>query len=127
LLRSSRVAVHSKCSHLELKSNENRLPPPQNSNNQDDNSSSSDNLDVSGNVNEPGVNEDPSLGDNSHSQASDTSSSPSLTDIQGVMSSSHGIPAWVRGIAGWWAEGKISDGDFVTAIKFLVHQGIIKL
>ncbi len=43
------------------------------------------------------------------------------------MASSNGIPAWVRGIAGWWAEGKISDDDFVTAIKFLVHQRIIKL
>ncbi len=37
------------------------------------------------------------------------------------------IPGWVRGIAGWWAEGKISDSEFVSAIKFLVHQGIIKL
>lgn len=63
--------------------NENRLPPPSNSNNQDDNSSSSDNLDVGGNVNDPGVNEDPGLGDNSqNSPASGTSSSPSLTNIQ---------------------------------------------
>ncbi|MBI3622549.1 hypothetical protein HY212_00525 [Candidatus Pacearchaeota archaeon] len=40
---------------------------------------------------------------------------------------SHSIPGWVRGIAGWWAQGKISDDEFVSAIKFLIHQGIIKV
>ncbi len=51
----------------------------------------------------------------------------SSVDAQGLISSSHGLPAWVKGIAGWWAEGKISDDDFVNAIQFLVHQGIIKV
>ena len=50
----------------------------------------------------------------------------SPTDALGAVSS-HGIPGWVKGIAGWWAQGKISDDEFVSAIKFLVHQGIIKL
>ena len=55
----------------------------------------------------------------------DTISSPK--DALGTISSSSGLPAWVKGIAGWWAEGKISDDEFVKAIQFLVHQGIIKV
>jgi len=31
-----------------------------------------------------------------------------------------------KGVAAWWAQGKISDDDFVSAIKFLVKEGIIK-
>jgi hypothetical protein len=50
----------------------------------------------------------------------------SPTDALGAISS-HGLPAWVKGIAGFWAQGKISDDEFVNAIKFLVHQGIIKV
>ena len=50
----------------------------------------------------------------------------SPTDALGTISS-HSIPMWVKGIAGWWAQGKISDDEFVSAIKFLVHQGIIKV
>jgi hypothetical protein len=51
----------------------------------------------------------------------------SPTDVLGVISSSQKIPGWVKGIAGWWAEGKISDDEFVSAVKFLIHQGIIKV
>ncbi len=50
----------------------------------------------------------------------------SPTDALGTISS-HSIPGWVKGIAGWWAQGKISDDEFVSAIKFLIHQGIIKV
>ena len=37
------------------------------------------------------------------------------------------IPDWVRNNAGWWADGLISDDDFVSGIKYLVEQGIIKV
>lgn len=37
------------------------------------------------------------------------------------------IPNWVKGIAGYWAEGKISDSDFQQAIQFLVDTGVIKI
>src|SRR6185437_13588039 len=36
------------------------------------------------------------------------------------------IPHWVRAVAGWWSEGKISDSDFQQAIQFLVDTGVIK-
>ena len=37
------------------------------------------------------------------------------------------VPDWVRNNAGWWADGLISDDDFVSGIKYLVEQGIIKV
>jgi len=37
------------------------------------------------------------------------------------------VPDWVRHNAGWWADGLISDDDFVSGIKYLVEQGIIRV
>lgn len=35
------------------------------------------------------------------------------------------IPSWVKTNAGWWAEGTITESDFVQGIQFLVKEGII--
>jgi len=35
------------------------------------------------------------------------------------------IPAWVKGVAGFWAEDKITDNDFGEGLSFLINQGII--
>ena len=37
------------------------------------------------------------------------------------------VPDWVRNNAGWWADGLISENDFVNGIKYLVEHGIIKV
>jgi len=37
------------------------------------------------------------------------------------------IPDWIRNNAGWWADGQISEDDFLNGIKYLVEQGIIKV
>ncbi|MBT8251655.1 MAG: fibronectin type III domain-containing protein, partial [Nitrosopumilus sp.] len=37
------------------------------------------------------------------------------------------IPQWVKTNAGWWAEGKISDIEYVQAIEYLINQGIVKI
>jgi len=37
------------------------------------------------------------------------------------------IPPWVKNNAGWWADGQISEDDFVNGIKYLVKKGIIKV
>lgn len=47
----------------------------------------------------------------------------SSVDAQGKYS----IPAWVKGIAGFWAEDKISDQEFGEGLTFLIDQGIIKV
>ncbi len=37
------------------------------------------------------------------------------------------IPAWVKGVANFWAEGNITDNEFGEAITFLIEQEIIKV
>ena len=37
------------------------------------------------------------------------------------------IPDWVRNNAKWWADGQISEDDFVRGIQYLVEKGIIKV
>jgi len=39
----------------------------------------------------------------------------------------YSIPAWVKGIAGFWAEDKITDDEFGEGLSFLIDQGIIKV
>lgn len=37
------------------------------------------------------------------------------------------IPNWVRDTALWWGEGKISDGDFINAIQYLMNEEILNV
>jgi hypothetical protein len=37
------------------------------------------------------------------------------------------VPAWVKNNAGWWAEGTISDGEFVNGIQHLMKTGLISV
>ena len=37
------------------------------------------------------------------------------------------IPFWIRNNAGWWAEGQLSDNDFISGIQWLVRNGIIDI
>jgi hypothetical protein len=37
------------------------------------------------------------------------------------------IPDWVKNTMGWFAEGLISEDEIISAIKFLINEGIIKL
>lgn len=37
------------------------------------------------------------------------------------------VPDWVKNNARWWADGQISDGDFVSGIQHLVKNGIIRV
>jgi hypothetical protein len=41
--------------------------------------------------------------------------------------SSYEIPSWVKGIAGFWAEGKITDSEFGEGLSFLIDSGVIKV
>lgn len=36
-----------------------------------------------------------------------------------------GVPEWVKNNAAWWADGLISDGDFLNGIQYLVRAGLI--
>lgn len=37
------------------------------------------------------------------------------------------IPSWVKGVAGFWAEDKISDNDFGEGLTFLIENEIIQV
>ena len=37
------------------------------------------------------------------------------------------VPTWVKNNAGWWADGSISESDFLRGIEFLINDGIIQV
>ncbi len=37
------------------------------------------------------------------------------------------VPSWIKDNAGWWAEGLISDSEFVNGLQYLISQGIISV
>jgi len=37
------------------------------------------------------------------------------------------VPDWIRSNAEWWADGLITDDDFVKGIQYLVEQGVIRV
>jgi hypothetical protein len=37
------------------------------------------------------------------------------------------VPDWVKTNAQWWSEGVISEGEFVTALEYLINQRIIEV
>ena len=51
-----------------------------------------------------------------------TSSQQGTFDNNGITVS---VPQWVKNTAGWWAEDKISEDEFVKGIEFLVKERII--
>jgi len=38
-----------------------------------------------------------------------------------------GVPAWVKSNAGWWADGTISETEFVSGIQHLIKEGILTI
>ena len=41
--------------------------------------------------------------------------------------SAQGVPEWVKNNAAWWAEGTISDDEFLNAIQHLIKIGMISV
>lgn len=37
------------------------------------------------------------------------------------------IPDWVRNLAGWWAEGLVSDAEYAGSLSYLIAEGVIKV
>ena len=35
------------------------------------------------------------------------------------------VPSWVKTNAGWWADGSLSESEFISGIEFLITGGII--
>jgi hypothetical protein len=45
----------------------------------------------------------------------------------GQTSPTYQIPSWIKKNAGWWADGTITDNDFVQGIQYLIKEGIVKV
>ncbi|MDH3394838.1 MAG: peptidase [Nitrosopumilus sp.] len=45
--------------------------------------------------------------------------------LRHMTSDQNEIPAWVKNNAGWWADGTLPDGEFLSGIEFLIKDGII--
>ena len=50
-----------------------------------------------------------------------------LTTTISAETTAEGVPAWVKSNAGWWADGTISDGEFVNGIQHLIKIGIVNV
>ena len=37
------------------------------------------------------------------------------------------IPEWIKNNAGWWADGLISEDDYVTGLKWMINNGVIQI
>lgn len=37
------------------------------------------------------------------------------------------VPSWVKTNAGWWADGSLSESEFISGIEFLISGGIIEV
>jgi len=49
----------------------------------------------------------------------------SNNEISQTASSEIQTPHWVKNTAGWWADGLVSDTEFVTGLEHLVNTGVI--
>jgi len=43
------------------------------------------------------------------------------------MMEENAIPSWIKNNAGWWADNKINDNDFISGIEYLIENKIIKV
>jgi hypothetical protein len=50
-----------------------------------------------------------------------------LTEHNSVFEADMPIPDWIKNNAGWWADGQIEDETFVSGIKYLVENGIVRI
>ena len=51
-----------------------------------------------------------------------------LWDYSGAASDSkYDIPDWIRNNARWWADGMITDEDYVQGLQYMISQGILKI
>ena len=49
------------------------------------------------------------------------------TEVSDGNANEESVPDWVKNNAGWWAEGTISDGEFVNGIQYLIKTGLISV
>ena len=48
-----------------------------------------------------------------------------IIPVENESESSAFVPSWIKDTAGWWAEGLVSDSEFLNGFQYLIRQGII--
>ena len=48
-----------------------------------------------------------------------------ISGVGFAYSQTDSIPAWVKGVAGFWAQDEITDREFIKALEFLIESNII--
>ena len=49
-----------------------------------------------------------------------------LTSMVGSVEANN-VPDWVKNNAGWWADGTLTENEFVNALQYLIKMGIMKV
>ena len=50
-----------------------------------------------------------------------------LSEAPDIDPGSYTVPSWIKNNAGWWADGQIDDGSFVSGIQWLISNGIMSI
>lgn len=50
-----------------------------------------------------------------------------VSELSADVSDSQKIPPWLKNSAGWWADGTITDIEFLKSIEYLVNNDIVKV
>lgn len=52
---------------------------------------------------------------------------PSGPQADGAAPAGPSVPPWVKTTVGYWVDGAVSDAEFVSALQFLIGQGIVSV
>ena len=50
-----------------------------------------------------------------------------LAEAPDIDTGSFTVPSWIKNNAGWWADGQIDDGSFVSSIQWLILNDVITI
>ncbi len=50
-----------------------------------------------------------------------------VTSLVAQHAAAYSIPDWIRNNAAWWAEGSISQEDFIGGLQFLIQENILQV
>lgn len=50
-----------------------------------------------------------------------------FTQVSYFPSINEGIPEWIKNNAGWWADGLISDDEFLLGMQYLIEHGVLQV
>lgn len=56
-----------------------------------------------------------------------TYDSQTLWEHAAAETSEYQIPEWIKNNAKWWAEGQITDDDYIKGLQYLIDKGILKV